>query len=70
MRLESQVSNDIVPCVFTNHEFGQIRTFTGNDGEPWFVGKDVANALGYTNPQKAIRDHVDEVDRWMEASTR
>ena len=28
--------------------------------EPWFVGKDVAEALGYTNPQKAIRDHVDE----------
>jgi anti-repressor protein len=54
--------------VFTNHEFGQIRTFTGNDGEPWFVGKDVANALGYTNPQKAIRDHVDEEDRTVNES--
>ena len=27
------------------------------DGQPWFVGKDVAEALGYTNPQKAVRDH-------------
>lgn len=32
------------------------------DGEPWFVGKDVAKVLGYTNPQKALRDHVDEED--------
>lgn len=32
------------------------------DSEPWFVGKDVANVLGYTNPQKALRDHVDEED--------
>lgn len=68
MRLESQVSNDIVPRVFTNHEFGQIRTFAGDDGTPWFVGKDVASALGYTNPQKAIRDHVDEEDRTVNDS--
>lgn len=33
------------------------------DGQPWFVGKDVAEVLGYANPQKAIRDHVDEEDR-------
>ena len=33
------------------------------DGVPWFVGKDLADCLGYTNPQKAIRDHVDEEDR-------
>lgn len=32
------------------------------DGESWFVGKDVAKVLGYTNPQKALRDHVDEED--------
>lgn len=62
------MSNEIVPQVFDNEEFGQIRTFTGNDGEPWFVGKDVANALGYTNPQKAIRDHVDEGDRTVNES--
>ena len=33
------------------------------DGKPYFVGKDVATILGYTNPQKAIRDHVDEDDK-------
>ena len=48
--------------IFKNAEFGQIRTCTV-DGEPYFVGKDVASALGYTNPQKAIRDHIDEEDK-------
>lgn len=48
--------------IFTSPEFGDIRTVDQN-GEPWFVGKDVAAALGYGNPQKAIRDHVDEQDR-------
>ena len=33
------------------------------DGEPWFVAKDVCAVLGYTNPSKAIQDHVDEEDR-------
>ena len=48
--------------VFNNDEFGAIRTLTiGN--EPWFVGKDVAIALGYTNPQKAVRDHVGDEDK-------
>ncbi len=32
-------------------------------GEPWFVGKDVAEALGYSNAQKAVRNHVDEEDK-------
>lgn len=50
--------------IFNNEEFGQIRTVT-IDNEPWFVGKDVATALGYTNPQKAVRDHVLEEDRGM-----
>lgn len=53
--------------VFENPEFGQIRTVEIN-GEPWFVGKDVANALGYSNPQKAIRDHVDEEDKTVNES--
>lgn len=48
--------------IFTSPEFGDIRT-VGQNGEPWFVGKDIAVALGYRNPQKAIRDHVDEQDR-------
>lgn len=48
--------------VFTNEEFGNVRTVEVN-GEPWLVGKDVAEALDYTNPQKAIRDHVDDEDK-------
>ena len=48
--------------IFENAEFGQIRTVE-IDGEPWLVGKDVAEALGYSNPQKAVRDHVDTEDR-------
>lgn len=48
--------------VFNNEEFGQIRTLTIND-EPWFVGKDVSEILGYSNPQKAIRDHIDAEDK-------
>lgn len=48
--------------VFKNQEFGQVRTLTLND-EPWFVGKDVTKALGYDNPSKAIRDHVEEEDK-------
>lgn len=57
--------NDIQ--IFNNTEFGEIRTIEQN-GEPWFVGKDVATALGYSNPQKAIRDHVDEQDRTVNDS--
>lgn len=47
---------------FQNLEFGEIRSMTIN-GEPWFVGKDIAAALGYSNPRKAIGDHVDEEDK-------
>lgn len=48
--------------VFENEEFGRIRTVE-IDGEIWFVGKDVAAALGYSNPRDAIAKHVDEEDR-------
>lgn len=48
--------------IFNSEEFGEIRTVNIN-GEPWLAGKDVAVALGYMNPQKAIRDHVLEEDR-------
>ena len=48
--------------VFENPEFGSIRTVERN-GEPWLAGKDVAAALGYSNPRKAIADHVDEEDK-------
>lgn len=50
--------------VFNNEEFGEIRTVQINE-DVWFVGKDIAQALGYENPQKAIRDHVDEEDKKM-----
>ena len=52
--------NDLT--TFTNPEFGQVRTVE-IDGTPWLVGKDVAVALGYKNPQRAIRDHVDAEDK-------
>ena len=48
--------------VFNNTEFGEIRSMT-IDGEPYFVGKDVAAALGYTNTRKALADHVDNEDK-------
>ncbi len=48
--------------IYNNPEFGEIRTLT-IDGEPWFVGKDVAEALGYEAPKNAIPSHVDEDDR-------
>lgn len=48
--------------VFKNSEFGTIRTIL-IDGEPWLVGKDVAEALGYSNTRKALLDHVDEEDK-------
>ena len=43
-------------------EFGELRT-VDIDGEPWFVGKDVATALGYVNPTKAAREKVYQEDR-------
>lgn len=48
--------------VFENSEFGAIRTLE-QDGEPWFVGKDVATILGYQNSSRDINRHVDEEDR-------
>ena len=50
--------------VFRSKEFGQIRTCTV-EGETFFVGKDVASALGYVHPTKAVTTHVDEEDRIM-----
>ena len=51
--------------VFNNPEFGSIRT-TEVNGKPYFVGKDVAEILGYTNTPKAIRDHIDDEDKLTE----
>ena len=44
------------------YENNDVRTVEMN-GEPWFVGKDVAVILGYTNPSKALTDHVDDEDK-------
>ena len=49
--------------VFNNEEFGEIRTIT-IDGEIYFVGTDVAKALGYKDPYKALKDHVSKED-WV-----
>lgn len=50
-------------------EFGELRTVE-IDGEPWFVGKDVTGILGYTNPTKALTDHVDEEDMTFNESLK
>ena len=47
--------------IFNNDEFGPVRTLTIND-EPWFVGKDVAEILGYAKTRNAIALHVDDDD--------
>jgi anti-repressor protein len=50
--------------IFENGEFGKVRTII-KDGEPWFVGKDVAKILEYRNTKKALSDHVDEEDKYQ-----
>ena len=48
--------------IFENPDFGRVRVVE-NDGEPWFVGKDVAEILGYQNGSRDVNRHVDEDDR-------
>lgn len=48
--------------IFKNPEFGKVRTVE-IDGKPYLIGKDVAEALGYSNTRKALADHVDEEDK-------
>ena len=57
--------NDIM--TFVNEDFGSVRTVSIN-GEPWLVGKDIALMLGYSNPHKTIRDHVDDEDKGVNES--
>ena len=54
--------NESKLMLFSNEEFGEIRTLL-IDGEPWFVGKDVVDNLGYQNGSRDINRHVDEDDR-------
>ena len=49
--------------VFDHEKFGPIRTMTNEKGETFFVGKDVAMALGYSNTRDAMFRHVDEEDK-------
>lgn len=48
--------------IFRNEQFGEIRTITKGN-EPWFVGKDIAEALGYVDTKSALSDHVDAEDK-------
>ena len=48
--------------IFENAEFGKVRTIV-KDGEPYFIGKDVADILGYAKPENSIATHVDEEDK-------
>ena len=52
--------------IFQNQEFGAIRTISNEQGDVMFCAKDVAEALGYNNTMKAVRDHVDEEDKLRE----
>ncbi len=49
--------------LFKHEMFGEIRTMTDEKGESWFVGRDVAEALGYKNPSNSLQIHVDEEDK-------
>ncbi|HBF7094814.1 TPA: Bro-N domain-containing protein [Clostridioides difficile] len=48
--------------VFKNEQFGEIRVLE-KGGEPWFVGKDIAKMLGYSNSRDALKKHIDEEDK-------
>lgn len=53
--------------IFNNPDFGEIRTVI-IENEPWFVGRDVAVALGYAKPQSAVRNNVEEEDTRIEGT--
>lgn len=54
--------------IFKNEEFGEVRTVTINN-DPWFVGKDVAEALGYSDTNKAVAMHVEDEDKKLNDKT-
>lgn len=53
---------ELVPKAFEHTQFGKVRV-VDNNGEPWFVGRDVAEKLGYANPNDALAKHVDDEDK-------
>lgn len=56
------MENEMKVEVFKNEHFGEIRVLE-KGGEPWFVGKDVAKMLGYSNSRDALKKHIDEEDK-------
>ena len=62
MAMKKKNLPEVVPQVFEHEQFGSIRVVM-IDGKPFFVGNDVAYALEYTNPRKALKDHVDAEDK-------
>ena len=54
--------------IFNNPKFGSVRSLE-IDGEPWFVGKDIAEALGYSDTNKAVAMHVDDDDKKLNDKT-
>ena len=59
---KQEQGNNVLDFQFEGHDVRAIAI----DGEPWFVGKDVAEALGYSNTRKAIRDHLDDDEKLEE----
>lgn len=57
------MQNDLM--VFQNQEFGEVRSVM-IEGEPWFLGKDIAENLGYRNGSRDINRHVDNEDKLTE----
>lgn len=60
--VKQEQGNSVLDFNFEGHDVRAIAI----DGEPWFVGKDVAEALGYSNTRKAIRDHLDDDEKMEE----
>lgn len=60
--VKQEQGNNVLDFQFEGHDVRAIAI----DGEPWFVGKDVAEALGYSNTRKAIRDHLDDDEKMEE----
>ena len=55
--------------IFESEEFGQVRVVAGEDGAPWFIAKDVAEVLGYKDPDQAIRKHCKSTKSYPVEST-
>ena len=60
---ENTEGSPLCTQIFKHEVFGEIRKMTDEKGEVFFVGKDVATTLGYSNTRKALLDHVDQEDK-------